>query len=83
MGQGLVRTVLVFTDLPVHIEFAAQPMPLLEKGTVLDFDLVLSDPRDTRKRRHVSGDYEVAARKLRYSSKSALSQYLELTPVKK
>lgn len=83
-GPCGIRTFLVFTDLPVHVEFRVAPMPLLSVGTVLDFDLVLRSPSDPRRFREVSGEYRVSASRLRVSSRlPGLSQYLELTPVPK
>lgn len=79
-----VRTVFIFRDLPVHMEFRAGQLPILPLGTVLEFDLVLKDPKDKRRSRHITGPYGVASRKLAYSATrpevSGITQYLEFEP---
>lgn len=78
---GSVRTFFVFLDLPKHIEYRAQSMPLLPEGTVLRLDrTVLRDPSDRRKVRVVEGEHRVMNRRLVYSTTSGLLQYLELSP---
>jgi hypothetical protein len=82
---GGVRTFLVFLDLPKHVEFRTDGFPLLEEGTVVDFDLTVKDPQSTRKPRELKGPYRVKRRVLKFSSgrasKSGFSQYLEFDPV--
>lgn len=81
---GSVRTFFVFVDLPVHIEFSAGSLPVLEEGTVIHFDLRLRHPSDRRRVRDVSGPHRILRRKLLYQSdgpRSGFSQYLELSPV--
>jgi len=84
--EGGVRTFLVFLDLPKHIEFRTGGFPLLETGTVVDFDLTVKDPQSTRKPRELKGPYRVKRRVLKFStgraSKSGFSQFLEMEPVK-
>lgn len=82
-GSGLVRTFLVFVDLPVHIEFRAHPMPIMSKGLILDFDMTLTNPVDRRRKRKIDGPHEVCDVRLKYSSgpPEGLSQYLELKAV--
>lgn len=78
---GSVRTFLVFTDLPKHIEYAARPMPVLPDGVVIRIDRIpLRDPSDRRRVRLVEGEYEVR-RRLVYEPASGLVQYLELSPL--
>lgn len=79
-----MRTVFIFVDLPIHVEFRAADSPLLEEGAVIEFDLVLTDPKNSKRTRKVEGPYEVKTRKLKYSTDRpgfiGLTQYLELTP---
>jgi hypothetical protein len=83
-SRGNVRTVFVFTDLPVHIEFRAGDLPLLEEKTVLEFDLTIKNPRDPKKTRKIEGPYRVERRILKYEtgreSLAGLTQYLEWKP---
>lgn len=83
-SSGLVRTFLVFLDLPVHYEFRASEMPLLEEGTKIEFDLELRNPKDPKRVRKVQGEYRVQRRKLVFGTSKpsvmGLSQYLELSP---
>lgn len=83
-GQGLIRTVLVFLDLPVHYEFRSSDMPLMPEGTKIEFDMELRNPKDPRRVRKVQGEYMVMRRKLVYEtsrpSMTGLSQFLELSP---
>jgi len=80
-SAGGVRTFLVFTDLPKHIEYAARPMPVLQDGTVIRFNrMSLRDPSDRRRVRVVEGDYAASVR-LVYEPSFGLLQYLELSPL--
>ena len=63
-----VRTVFIFRDLPVHREFRAGSLPILSEGTIMEFDLVLTDPADKRRSRKVNGPYRVASRKIMFST---------------
>jgi hypothetical protein len=84
-GGGNVRTIFVFTDLPVHLEFRAGELPLLGQGTVVEFSVVLKNPRDSRKSRHIEGPYKVHRAVLKYETGrpglAGLTQYLEWKPV--
>lgn len=84
-GGGNVRTVFVFTDLPVHIEFRAGELPLLVQGTVVEFNVVLKNPRDSTKSRRIEGPYKVHRSVLKYETgrvgMAGLTQYLEWKPV--
>jgi hypothetical protein len=79
-----MRTFLVFLDLPVHYEFRVHDMPLLPRGTEVEFDAVLKDPSDARLSKRVFGAYRVVRNKVRYSttkpSRLGLTQYLEMAP---
>lgn len=81
---GLVRTFLVFTKLPKHIEFRIKEIPLLSEGTVLEMDIALKNPRNPSKTRRLQGPYRIVKRKLVYSTARpevmGLSQYLEMVP---
>ena len=84
-SAGNVRTVFIFTELPIHIEFRAGNFPLLGKGTVVEFDIVLKNPRDSTKSRHIEGSYKVQRSVLKYvtgrAGLSGLTQYIEWIPV--
>lgn len=84
-GGGNVRTIFVFTNLPVHLEFRAGELPLLGQGTVVEFNVVLKNPRDSTKSRHVEGPYRVVRSVLKYETgrvgMAGLSQFLEWQPV--
>jgi hypothetical protein len=75
----------VFLELPRHVEYRVDNMPLLPEGTVVEFSLNVKNPRDPTKSRDINGPYKVIRRKLKYlsdsSSKRGLSQYLEWEPV--
>jgi hypothetical protein len=83
-GSSSLRTFLVFLDLPKHVEFRMEGWPLLEEGTVVDFDVHVKDPSGGRKPREVVGPYRVKRRVLRFEterpSRRGLSQYLEMEP---
>ncbi len=82
-ASGLVRTFFVFLDLPVHIEFAVSPMPIMSEGLVIDMDMVLRNPKDPRKTREVRGPHLIHHVKLTYKSSgrtSGFSQYVEFVP---
>jgi hypothetical protein len=74
---------MVFTELPIHIEFQVAPLPILDPGRVIDLDLSLRHPKDPRKVRKVQGPHIVSSSKLRYESdgkpsRRGFSQYLEM-----
>jgi len=77
-----VRTFFVFIDLPQHIEFRAGEMPLISKGTELELDMALRNPRNPKKVKRIQGVHNVVRSVLKYSSTRppmmGLSQYLEL-----
>lgn len=84
-ASGSLRTFLVFLDLPKHVEFRVEGWPLLDEGTVVDFDLRVKDSPSARKLRDVIGPYRVKRRILRFvtgrPSRQGLSQYLEMEPL--
>lgn len=86
-GSGVVRTVFVFLDLPVHLEFRALQMPLVPEGLVIEFDdMKIRDPAGRPGREWtIQGPHRVARRKCVYSSRrpslSGLTQYLEMRQV--
>jgi hypothetical protein len=79
-----VKTFLIFTDLPKHIEWRVSDFPILQEGESIDFDMNLINPRDTKRTRKISGSYIISRRVLKYSTTkpSGFSQYLELIPKK-
>lgn len=80
------RTVVIFTDLPIHIEYRIGDWPILQIHDVIDVDISLKNPKDTSRVREVKGEYLVSRRILKYTTKvpnlQGLTQYLELSPSK-
>lgn len=79
-----IRTVFIFIDLPIHFELRSEPLPILEKGTVIEFELLrINDPGAGRSKT-ISGPYVITRVKLVYSSKRpsllGLTQYVEMLP---
>lgn len=82
----LVRSYFIFTDLPIHVEYAAGLLPLLDEGRVINFELSLKNPKHPKKVREVNGAYLVSKVKLTFATrdqKLGLTQYIELTPERK
>jgi hypothetical protein len=81
-GEELVRTYLVFKDLPVHVEYRTNDMPLIPEGIEIRFKASLRHPNFPKRIRKMDGIYKVIKRRLIYSSDrpsaQGLSQYLEL-----
>lgn len=78
-----VRTYVIFTDLPKHIEFRVENLPTLTVGNLIEFNLLVRDSKFLNKSRKVFGVYEVTSQTLKYGGKlPGLAQYLELVPVK-
>lgn len=81
-GEELVRTYIVFQDLPVHVEYRVGDMPIMPEGVQIRFKIDLKHPRDPKRIRKVDGTYEIKRRRLIYSSEKprdqGLTQYLEL-----
>jgi len=86
-GSSGVRTIFVFLDLPVHLEFRALQMPLIPEGLIIEFDnMKIRYPADRSGREWiVQGPHQVARRKCVYSSRrpslAGLTQYLEMRQV--
>jgi len=83
-NAGSIRTVIIFTDLPVHLEFRAGNMPLLSPGIELIFDMMTVRDRLKQRSRVIEGTYVVKKRVLRYGSRpgfQGLTQYLEMEPL--
>jgi hypothetical protein len=78
----LIRTYLVFKDLPVHVEYRVSDMPIVPEGVCIRFKVNLKHPRDLNRIRKVDGNYKVSKRLLVYSFENqcnkGLTQYLEL-----
>jgi hypothetical protein len=83
-STGLIRTYVVFLDLPKHIEYRVTDLPLLQVNDSIEFNLNLRDPRNLTKIWKVNGLYIIFKRILKYcsdnSKKSGLTQYLEFQP---
>ena len=83
-GVEVVRTYLVFHDLPVHIEYRVGDMPLMPEGVLITFKVNLRHPREPKRIRKVDGTYKLIKRRLIFSSEKpdarGLTQYLELEP---
>lgn len=81
-----MNTFLVFTDLPIHVEYRVEDWPLVYKGLEIIFKINLVNPRDVKKVRKINGKYKIISHKLMYSNDksfaSGLSQYIELDFVK-
>ena len=86
MSLSEFRTVLVFTDLPRHIEHQIGSWPNLQLGEEIEIDdLTIKNPKDTKRIRKLNGTYKVSNKTLKLQSKRSplgLIQYLELSPVK-
>lgn len=85
--SGLIRTYLVFLDLPVHIEYKVGNFPLLNVGRIIEFDLSLRHLKDPKRIKRVQGPYIIECQRLKYVSDGkpsarGLSQYLEIKPFK-
>lgn len=84
-SSGSIRTVIIFVDLPVHLEFRAGDMPLLSPGIELIFDRMTVRDRLKQRSRTIEGTYVVKNRVLKYGSRpgfQGLTQYLEMEPLK-
>ena len=80
---GSVKTFYVFTDLPRHVEFRVQDMPVLEVGCVVEFDLMVRNPKDTGKTFPIIGAHVVKRRVLKHGGKApGLVQFLEWEAVR-
>lgn len=82
-STGSVQTYFVFVDLPRHVEFRSPDLPLLDEGTVVDFDLTIRSLKDPRKTLPVRGRHVVQRSLLKFGGKRAgLVQYLEWRLIK-
>ena len=85
-SSGQIRTFCIFLDLPKHVGLRMEGIPLLNVGEVIEFDLLVKDPRDPKRTRKIDGAYYVFRRVLKYASDTrpslmGLTQYLEWAPV--
>lgn len=84
MDNSGVRTIFVFTDLPIHYEYRVGLFPLVQSGLVINFSLIISDPKDTKRTRSISGNYIIKNIILKYTNEipslKGLTQYLEMEP---
>jgi hypothetical protein len=87
IGQmGGTRTIIIFLDIPTHLELNFGYMPLLDVGTEVIFEfLTIKDPVLQRSK-IIDGPYYVKRRVLKFGTTSrfnGLTQYLEFEPSKK
>jgi hypothetical protein len=77
-NSGVFPTYFIFLDLPKHIEFRSQNLPILSEGLEMDFDLTIRNPRDVRKSKRISGIHVISRCLLKFGGKhSGIAQYLE------
>jgi hypothetical protein len=75
-----VRTYFLFLDLSKHVEYRVSDMPLLEEGTVIEFDTPIKDLYDPKRSVRIQGPHRLKRRVLKYSTsktREGLTQYLE------
>lgn len=81
---GLVRTFLVFLKLPKHVEFRVGDMPILNKGTVLEIDVSIFNPKFRERTVRIRGPHLIERSRLVLSNSKpglmGLTQYFELSP---
>ena len=76
--SGVFPTYFIFVDLPKHIEFRAQDLPILKEGTQMEFDITLRNPKDHNKQKKIQGMHIISRSLLKYGGKrSGIVQYLE------
>jgi hypothetical protein len=80
VSTGLIRTYVIFLDLPKHLEVRISDLPLMQINDIIEFDFNLKNPRDLTKSWKINGSYRISKRVLKYcsdnSKKSGLTQYL-------
>ena len=78
VAPGVFPTYFVFIDLPHHIEYRSQDLPLLNEGTVVDFDIQILSLKDRRRVTPVQGPHILTRGVLKYGGKRhGITQYLE------
>jgi len=81
MASGNVRTIFIFTDLPIHIEFRAGDFPILDIGVIVEFNATVIDHKDHTKKRRIEGPHRVIRSVLKYETDrpglSGITQYVE------
>jgi len=85
-GMCGVRTVIVFTDLPAHLEFRVGLTPILSPGSEIVFEQMTVRDKVTKRSRIIEGPYLIKRRILKYGSRPGLAgftQYLEIEPTVK
>lgn len=81
--NGSIKTYFVFLDLPRHVEFRVSDMPLLEEGTLMDFDLTIRSLKNPKKTIPIQGTHTLFRRVLKFGGKRpGLAQFLEWKVVK-
>lgn len=82
-SQGTFPTYFVFIDLPKHIEFRFQDLPILQEGLVMEFDLNIKNPKDPSRSRKIQGSHILNRCILKCGGKRAgITQYIEWKAVK-
>jgi|688.fasta_scaffold1927774_1 hypothetical protein len=77
-SSGIFPTYFIFTDLPKHIEFRTENLPILREGMEVDFDLNIKNPRDPKKTKRIEGTHRASRIVLKYGGKrSGFTQYVE------
>lgn len=81
--SGCFPTYFVFTDLPKHIEFRTEDLPILKEGMEVDFELNIRNPRDPKKTKRIEGLHVITRIILKYGGKrSGFTQYVEWAVMK-
>jgi hypothetical protein len=73
-----MRTVLIFTDIPSHYEYAVSDWPVLDVNDVIDLNIELRNPKDPTRFKKMDGDYMIIKKKNKHSTSEGFIQYLEL-----
>lgn len=77
-ASGVFPTYFVFVDLPKHIEFRTDDLPILNKGMEMDFDVNIRNPRDPKKVKRIEGNHIASRILLKYGGKRpGITQYVE------
>jgi len=76
--EGIFPTFFIFMDLPKHLEYRVQNMPLLKEGMIVDFNLNINDLRSFRHPKIIKGNHIINKCVFKYGGKRpGLVQYVE------
>ena len=82
-NDGVFPTFFVFLDLPKHIEFRSQNLPLLKEGTIVEFNITLKNFKDPTRNKKILGPHMINRSILKYGGKRpGLTQYIEWKSMK-